>query len=187
MRSKRELRPLQQFARLAPNHSIPSNPPVSTHPRLSNSPPRKHSAGWRTGGYYTNSGLLNAYSQGTKTASTRRSTSISTGEKSFHVNVELKDSFEVRSKYPTKSLITRSSVAYDPIFHTSRPMELPSTRLRLKGLGELLDRARVSHTKDTNAYQQALEANPKAFRKQSGEFSRYSDNCVRALAEPFSR
>jgi len=183
----KELRPLRQFAKLAPNHS--SQLPA-TYQGPAKSPARGLSAGlgWRPGGYYTNSGLLNAYtSPHTKSSSSRRSTSISAADKSFHVNVELRDSFEVRSRYPSNSLITRSSVNYDPIFHTSRAAALPSTRLRLKGLGELLDRARTSNSKDTVLYREALQANPRAFCKQSGEFSKYTDNCVRASAGPFHR
>ena len=184
------MRPLQQFARLAPNHSQLSSKLPTTLNAAGKSPARGLSAGlsWRPGGYYTNSGLQNAYYYSPmKSSSSHRSSSNSTAEKSFHVNVELRDSFEVRSRYPSKSLITSSSVNYDPVFHTSQAGALPATRLRLKGLGELLDRARVNNSKETVMYKEALEANPRAFRKQSGEFSRYSDNCVRALAEPFHR
>lgn len=148
---------------------------------------------WRTGGYYSNSGLLNPYYQSSRHTpageSSARTLSVELRDsaKSFHPNVELRDSAELRCEYPVKSMINRSSVDYDPIFHTARSPCVPTTPLRMKGLNEILDRSRLHTSSPTPQYSSALQANPRAFCRPLGEFTRFNDNCIRSIGEPFAK
>ena len=106
-------------------------------------------------------------------------------EKPFHPNVELHEDGGGSGKYQVKSMITDSSVRYDPVFHTVKPTPQPTTRLRLKGFADHLDRVRLAPL--TTEYFLALNSNPKVFHKHAGEFSRFSDTCRKVLADPFPK
>jgi hypothetical protein len=137
---------------------------------------------WRTGRYHSNSGignLLRPHPQVLPTESPKAG-------KPFHHNSELREAaLSVLDNYPYRSLRTECSVPYDPVFHTIKSPAQPTTRLRIKGFGEQLDR-RVLST-DTREYVEALKANPQVFYRRSGEFTSFNDACRRVQAGPFAR
>ena len=139
---------------------------------------------WRTGHYYSNSGLRNYLRQHLSPAV---SPAAPPESKPFHHNSELREAaLSVLSRSPIMhSIRTEGSVPYDPVFHTVKEPVLCTTRLRLKGFGERIDRRLLST--DTREYQAALSANPRVFHRQPGEFTQFTDACKRVQASPFAR
>lgn len=133
---------------------------------------RKVGQRWKTARYYSNSGLMNTVA-GKSALPSRHTTRdcFHWTEKPFHPNVQLRQ--RDQDEYQFSSKITDSSVAYDPIFHTAKRVEQkPTTRLRLKGFGDRLDRIHL--TPATTEYRDVLSSNPTAFHKREGEFTRFS-------------
>ena len=142
----------------------------------------KRGSTWRTGKYYSNSGLGNILHPRLQVTPAE---SLSAA-KPFHHNSELREAaLSVLDNYPFRSLRTECSVPYDPVFHTTKSPSLPTTHLRLKGFGERVDRRLLST--DTREYVEALRTDPLVFHRRSGEFTSFNDACRRVQAGPFAR
>jgi hypothetical protein len=136
-----------------------------------------------TGKYYSNSGSENA----TKSfVLLRKPPEIASSDKVYHPNAE-----SAVGWYPQRfigSMMNYRKVSYDLIANTVSPQSHDVSPNKLKGLGEILDRANAYRRPLNKKYEAALTLNAKAFYRRVGEFSGYNDNIKRRTnSKPFGR
>jgi hypothetical protein len=86
------------------------------------------------------------------------------------------------------SMINFQRTSYDPVTHvvSSRPQY--SSAHKLKGLAEFMDRTNKYTTPVNQGFNSAIEANPATFRRKTGEFTMFHDECRRRTNHaPFVR
>jgi hypothetical protein len=136
-----------------------------------------------TGKYYSNSGAENATKSFMLLGKRPKTASSS---KVYHANAESEVGW-----YPQRfngSMMNYRKVSYDPIANTVIHQSHEVSPNKLKGLGEIFDRANVYRRPLDKKYEAALTLNAKAFYRRVGEFSRYNDNIKRRTnSTPFGR
>ena len=149
---------------------------------------------WKVGKYWDNSGTLNPLLkkvQSEKVLPTARvsnnrplgwplnsfDTHIKGIDKKFNSNSESKIGWD--NKTSRCSTINYQNRDYNFITHTVANRPISTTTSRQKGLGEYIDSTRPFKKEIFAEYQEAYKNNPNAFKRQTGEFTKHQDNCVK--------
>jgi hypothetical protein len=165
----------------------------------------KHSShpSWKVGKYWDNSGTsnpllqkvqservlpLNRFSNKNNLAWPLNSfdSNLNGLRKNFNSNSESKVGWE--NKNYRCSTINYQNRDYNFITHTVATRPTSTTTSRQKGFGEYVDATRPFKKEVFAEYQHVYKNNPNVFRRQTGEFTKHQDNCVRLSGfGPFNR
>ena len=140
---------------------------------------RRNAAAWKTGRYYSNSGMQNASRPRADVSGyVRRSAKVEKIEVDVN-NTTFRSNFPSETNWSpantSTSMINYSTANYNPLNHSKIKRVSTANANRRKGLSEYHDLTRLNNKFPTKVYKEAIETNPRAFFRRSGEFSQHAD------------
>ena len=134
---------------------------------------------WKTGKYYSNSGMHNAakprsHMHGFSSKARQvEKIEIDTKNTTFRSNFASDTNWSPANT--ATSMINYSHGDYNPITQEKVKRVSTARANRRKGLSEFHDLTRLNNKFGTVKYQEAFTTNPRAFFRRSGEFSMHAD------------
>lgn len=152
---------------------------------------------WKSGKYHSNSGIRNSHifpqihaqvasSASLQFLSTRTTSDLANASKppnAFTVSYE-SASYKAPS-LPRVTMINHQTTHYDPVFHTEVTRSTNLTANRLKSICHFADQTRPTISHSIGRYRDTIREHPKAFNRRSGQFTRYSELCLRTTKPAF--
>ena len=158
---------------------------------------------WKSAKYRSNSGLRNSlhfphppvttcHPSATLPFITSRSSSdlINQSKPTETFTVSYESASYKAPSLPLVTMMNHQNTHYDPITHVEVHRNTNLTANRLRSIGHFADQTRGFVSNSIEKYREMVQKQPKAFNRRSGQFTLYSELCLKsskpAFVQPFA-